>query len=79
MGLKGLILSHMQRWARAFRDGNYHAAVETNNGTEALNQALKYSYMPRKTTLTLTGIACLIVDQFLPDMYQNYISKTSSS
>ncbi len=63
----------MQRWARAFRDSTYHAAVETNNGTEALNRALKYAYLPRKTSLTLTRIACLIVDQFLPDMYQNYV------
>ena len=49
------------------------AAVETNNGTEALNQALKYSYLAHKASLTLTGIVRVIVDQFLPDMYQNYV------
>ena len=63
----------LQRWARTFRDSSYHAAVETNNGTEALNRVLKYSYLPRKASLTLTGIVRIIVDQFLPDMYQNYI------
>ena len=29
--------------------------------------------MPRKASLTLTGIVRIIVDQFLPDMHQNYV------
>ena len=38
---------HTQRWARAFRD-DYHAAVNTNNGTEALRKVLKYNYLPTR-------------------------------
>ena len=38
---------HTQRWARAFRD-DYHAAVNTNNGNEALNKVLKYIYQEKK-------------------------------
>ena len=39
-------------WAHAFRDNKYYAAVDTNNGTESLNKALKYSYLPRRKSLT---------------------------
>ena len=57
-------------WAHAFRDSVYYAAVDTNNGTEALNKALKYSYLPKRKSLTLSGIATLLIDRFLPDMWQ---------
>ena len=30
-------------WARCFRDGTYHSAINTNNGVEAQNKALKYN------------------------------------
>ena len=55
-------------WAHAFRDSVYYAAVDTNNGTETLNKALKYSYLPKRKSLTLSGIATLLIDRFLPDM-----------
>ena len=38
----------LQRWARAFRDDEYHAAVNTNNGAQVLNKVLKYSFLPRQ-------------------------------
>lgn len=60
-------------WAHAFRDSAYYAAVNTNNGTEALNKALKYSYLPKRKSLTLSGIATLLIDRFLPDMWQKYV------
>ena len=63
----------LQIWAHAFRDSQYYAAVDTNNGTESLNKALKYSYLPRRKSLTLSGIANLLIDRFLPDMWQKYI------
>ena len=56
-----------------YRDNNYYAAVDTNNGTESLNKALKYSYLPRRKSLTLSGIATLLIDRFLPDMWQKYV------
>ena len=63
----------LQRWSRAYRDDTYHAAIDTNNGTEAQNKLLKYSYMPKQKSMTLSGIACLLVEQFLPDAHRNYV------
>ena len=63
----------LQLWARAFRDSEFHAAVNTNNGTESLNKLLKYSFLPRKKAMTLSGIADLIVEKFLPETYQKYL------
>ena len=60
-------------WAHAFRDNVYYAAVDTKNGTEALNKDLKYSYLPKRKSLTLSGIASLLIDRFLPDMWQKYV------
>ena len=51
----------------------YYAVVVTNNGTESLNKALKYFYLPKHKSLALSGIASLLIDCFLPDMYQKYI------
>lgn len=63
----------LQRWSCAYRDDTYHAAIDTNNGTEAQNKLLKYSYMPKQKSMTLSGIACLLVDRFLPDAHHNYV------
>lgn len=62
-------------WARAYRDDHYHGAVDTNNGTEALNKALKYRYLPRTKSMSLSGVATLLVEQFVPDMRQMYVFK----
>ena len=60
----------IQRWARAFRDDEYHAAVNTNNGVEALNRVLKYSFLPRRKKATsLSGL----VEAYLPESYQKYL------
>ena len=37
-----------QKWARAFCDQENLAAVDTNNGVQALNKALKHSYLPKR-------------------------------
>ena len=63
-----------QRWARAFRDSKFHECINTNNGTEALNKALKYSYMPRsKHSMNLSSIVSLLVENFLPALRQKYL------
>ena len=50
------LLIHIQRWARAYRDQTFHNCINTNNGTEALNKALKYTYLPRaKRSTNLSG------------------------
>ena len=63
----------IQRWAHAYRDATFHRAVDTNNGTEALNKARKYSYLPRRRSLTLSQVAALLIEEFLPDAFQKYL------
>ena len=65
----------MQRWARAYRDNVYHAAVETNNGAEALNRMLKYSYPPKQKHMTLSHIISKITNEFLPALHYKYVFK----
>ena len=62
-----------QKWARAYRDVSYHAAVNTNNGAESLNKVLKYSFLPRKKSLTLSRTVSLLIDDFLPICHQKYL------
>lgn len=63
-----------QRWARAFRDNKYHAAVDTNNGVEAQNRLFKYSFLPRnKHKATLSSTVSIIVEHFLPTRRQQYL------
>ena len=63
----------MQRWARCFRDDTYHHAINTNNGVEAQNKALKYSYLPRRRTTTFSGIITLLNEDYFPDSYRKYV------
>jgi len=46
--------------------------VDTNNGVEAQNKALKYKFLPRKS-VSLFNVASIIVDQFLPEQQRNYL------
>ena len=66
------IYTPLQLWVRAFRDREFHAAVNTNNGTEALNKLLKYNFLPWKC-MTLSATATLLIDRFLPETYQKYL------
>ena len=64
----------MQRWSRAYRDDEYHAAVDTSNGVEAQNKLLKYNYLPRgKQRINLSNIVTIIVEQFLPSCQSKYL------
>ena len=50
-----------------------HVAVNTNNGVEALNKALKYSFLPHQAIAkSLSGLTCItiLVEAFLRDSYQ---------
>ena len=65
---------YVQRWAWAYRDNNYHAAIDTNNGTEAQNRLFKYSFLPRrKQKATLSSTVSIIVESFLPTQRQQYV------
>lgn len=47
--------------------------MDTNNGTESLNKALKYTYLPRRKQLNLSGVVTNIVETFLPALRQKYL------
>ena len=53
--------------------------IDTNNayGTEALNKALKYSYLPKRKSLSLSGIASLLYNRLLSSRHVSkvYISE----
>ena len=51
------------------------AAVDTNNGAEALNRLLKYQYLPRQKHMTLSHIISNITEEFLPALHYKYIYK----
>lgn len=64
----------LQRWARAFRDNDYHCAVDTNNGVEAQNKLFKYTFLPRnKQKATLSTTITILVNDYLPSCKQKYL------
>ena len=66
-----LCWSHVQRWARTYRDNEYHCACE-HNGIEAQNRLLKHSYLSQQKNLTLSSLLSVLLKQFLPDNYEKY-------
>ncbi len=69
---KNVLLIPLQLWARVYRDDCYHAAVNTNNGVEAMNKTLKYNYLPKGKNTTLSHLVTILVEEFLPSMLQKY-------
>ena len=63
----------MQLWARAYRDQTYHAAINTTNGVESQNKLLKYSYLPRKKNITLSQLATILYEEFVPEAHHKYL------
>ena len=68
---KNMIIA-LQLWARVYRDDHYHAAVDTNNGVEAMNKTLKYNYLPKGKSITLSHLVTILVEEFLPEILQKY-------
>ena len=63
----------LQRWARAFRDQEFYAVVDTNNGTEAMNKLFKYKFMPKRKSFTLSALVIQLTERFLPDLQRNCV------
>ena len=63
----------LQQWARAFRDQEFYAAVDTNNGTEAMNKLFKYKFMSKRKSFTLSALVIQLTERFLPDLQRNYV------
>ena len=75
-------LSCPELWARSYRDQTYHSAVNTTNGVESQNKLLKNSYLPRRKNITISRLATVLYEEFIPDIYHKYLFlnyKTSSS
>ena len=53
-------------------DSSYHAVVETNNGVETQNKALKYKFLPCKSA-SPSCIATIIIECFLLEQHRNYL------
>lgn len=67
-------VSAMQRWTRANRDRVFHEYIDTNNGTEALNKALKYTCLPKGRRVTkLSGVVTILIETFLPALRHKYL------
>lgn len=66
-------LSCHQRWVYAYREEKFNIKLNTNNGTESQNKLFKRIYLPRAAGKTLSSIASIIVNDFLPDQYRKYI------
>ena len=64
---------HIQLWARAYRDQTYHAAINTTNGVESQNKLLKYSYLPRRKNITLSHLATVLYEEFVPETHHKYL------
>lgn len=56
----------LQRWVWAFRNAKFHVRVSTNNGIERQNRCLKHEYLQPYRDSTLTGLATVIVEKYLP-------------
>ena len=46
--------------------------MDTNNGVEAMNKTLKYNYLPRGKSVTLSYLVTIIVEEFLPESFMKY-------
>ena len=64
---------HIQLWAQAYRDQTYYAAINTTNGVESQNKLLKYSYLPQRTRITLSQLATLLYEEFVPETHHKYL------
>ena len=62
-----------QMWARAYRDQTYNAAINTTNGVESQNKLLIYSYLPRRKNKTLSQLAKLLYEEFVPETHHKYL------
>ena len=47
--------------------------VNTNNGTERLNEDLKYDELVEYKNCTLSDLLNVVIDRFIPKLYEKYI------
>lgn len=66
------MLCYVQKWVWAYRDKNFHVKVNTNNGLERQNGTLKHEYLAAFRDSSLTGLADVIINKYLPDAWKKY-------
>lgn len=59
-----------QRWCQAYRNDDFVAAVNTNNGIEHQNESLKYDYLTGYKNCSLSEMLTVLITQFIPDSYR---------
>ena len=64
----------MERWVLAYRPKDL-VMCNTNNGTERLNEELKYEDLDRNVHSTLSELLSIIIKDFIPRRYESYIEK----
>ncbi|XP_071821469.1 uncharacterized protein [Apostichopus japonicus] len=73
-----LLIILLQRWCRAYGPEDFCIAVNTNNGVEALNNALKSFYLSLSCTGTISSLVELLVTEFVPEQVLSYTQKNYS-
>ncbi|XP_021348263.1 uncharacterized protein LOC110447122 [Mizuhopecten yessoensis] len=72
-------LKSYKRWVRDFRLERFNVSINTNNGIERQNLALKYEYLDMKKARTLSQLLTILVNKYLPDAYTRYKRKNIES
>ena len=62
----------LQRWCIAYQPDDL-MMLNTNNGTECLNEDLKYDELIQYKNCTLSDLLAVIVDRFIPKLYEKHI------
>ena len=64
--------TEITRWSRAYRPNDlYHC--NTSNGTERLNEDLKYEELEGATRSSLSELLTIIIEKFIPKLYMKYV------
>ena len=61
------------KWCLAYRPDDLFRC-NTNNGTERLNESLKYTELDGYKNCTLSELMGVLIDSFVPNLYERYVS-----
>ena len=70
---KHWICGHVQRWVRAFYDDIIHANVTTTNGLERQHEELKYNYLGKHSSGSLTDLVTTVVTKLVPESQSKFV------
>ena len=63
----------IRRWCLAYRPDDLFRC-NTNNGTERLNESLKYEELDGYKGCSLSELINILIDSFVPNLYEKYIN-----